>query len=207
MPHLLRLGHTGVGLEPSAKAWQVAVESVSRYEGLRVVRSPEELGGERFDYLLALEVLEHIEDDHGALRTWRSWIKPGGRILVTVPAHMRSWSRADEFGGHFRRYERPELLKLFEDQRFVVDACWTYGFPLTSITSRVRKLLYRHKRIEGEMMERTMASSFDSVRKIGVGATVLAPLFEAAVRPFHWLQLPFRGTELGDGYVVCAHPR
>ena len=57
-----------------------------------------------FDLVACLDVLEHTEDDAVALRELRRVTKPGGRLIVTVPAHPRLWSHHDELNGHRRRY-------------------------------------------------------------------------------------------------------
>src|SRR3546814_6549126 len=64
---------------------------------------------------MAFEVLEHIEDDHAALRQWLGWLKPGGILLMSVPAHPSQWNAADVWAGHFRRYRKRELLGLVEE--------------------------------------------------------------------------------------------
>jgi len=92
----------------------------------------------RFDYLLAFEVLEHIEDDRTALATWHSWIKPGGFILISVPAHMKKWSPSDVWAGHFRRYERLDLAELMTAGGFTIEHFETYGFPLANAISPLR---------------------------------------------------------------------
>jgi SAM-dependent methyltransferase len=58
----------------------------------------------RWDAVCLFDVLEHIEDDAGALRACRPLLAPGGRLMVTVPAYAWLWSRHDELLGHRRRY-------------------------------------------------------------------------------------------------------
>lgn len=94
--------------------------------------------GNRFDYLFAFEVLEHIEDDRAALTAWRSWIKPGGLMLMSVPAHMKKWTVSDTWAGHFRRYERSPLVEMITASGFTVEHCENYGFPLANIISPLR---------------------------------------------------------------------
>lgn len=62
-----------------------------------------------FDLIVLLDVLEHIEDDGAALRALRPRLKPGGQLLVTVPALPALWSYHDERHQHFRRYRKSEL--------------------------------------------------------------------------------------------------
>lgn len=57
-----------------------------------------------FDLTVSLDVIEHLEDDVGALRELRRVTKPGGALLVTVPAYQWLWSGHDEINHHHRRY-------------------------------------------------------------------------------------------------------
>jgi SAM-dependent methyltransferase len=62
-----------------------------------------------FDLVTCLDVIEHTDDDVAALRELRRVTRPGGRALLTVPAHPRLWSLHDEVNGHRRRYTRSSL--------------------------------------------------------------------------------------------------
>lgn len=64
------------------------------------------------DIILAMDVLEHIENDYSALEEWVKTLKLGGLILITVPAFMHLWSNHDTFLGHYRRYKKSELKKI-----------------------------------------------------------------------------------------------
>ena len=70
------------------------------------------LGGGQFDLVCAFEVLEHIEDDAAAVRQWAARLRPGGWLLLSVPAHQRRYGPADELVGHFRRYDPARLTAL-----------------------------------------------------------------------------------------------
>jgi SAM-dependent methyltransferase len=70
------------------------------------------LGDGSADIVTALDVLEHVEDDgRGMQEIWRI-LKPGGRMVITVPANMWLWSDWDESLGHYRRYSRRGLKNL-----------------------------------------------------------------------------------------------
>lgn len=62
-----------------------------------------------FTLLLATDVLEHVEDDEGALRELHRVAAPGARLLVTVPAHQWMFSDHDRSHHHHRRYSRAQI--------------------------------------------------------------------------------------------------
>ena len=68
-----------------------------------------------FDLLTTLDVLEHIEDDRAALREVRRVLKPGGRMVATVPANPWMWGAQDEVSHHFRRYTADGLRMAVAD--------------------------------------------------------------------------------------------
>ncbi|MDE3166165.1 MAG: methyltransferase domain-containing protein [Acidobacteriota bacterium] len=63
----------------------------------------------RFDTVLYIDVLEHIEDDRAELQRAARLLNPGGSIVVLGPAHQFLFSPFDAAIGHFRRYNRPSL--------------------------------------------------------------------------------------------------
>jgi ubiquinone/menaquinone biosynthesis C-methylase UbiE len=65
---------------------------------------------ESFEMAVCLDVIEHLEDDIGALKELRRVIAPGGSLLVTVPAYQWLWSSHDEINHHHRRYSTNTLL-------------------------------------------------------------------------------------------------
>lgn len=75
------------------------------------------------DLLYSFNVLEHIEDDVAALQTCHQKIKPGGRILIYVPAFQVLYSSMDKQVGHWRRYSRQELTAKVRQAGFEVLRC------------------------------------------------------------------------------------
>lgn len=64
---------------------------------------------ERFDAILYLDVLEHIQDDRAELRCASQHLKPRGKLIVLTPAHNRLFSTFDQAVGHLRRYTKATL--------------------------------------------------------------------------------------------------
>lgn len=72
----------------------------------------EDVGALTFDTILYIDVLEHIEDDHGQLLTAAAQLRPGGRLVVLGPAHQWLFSPLDVAIGHYRRYTKRGLQGL-----------------------------------------------------------------------------------------------
>ena len=71
-----------------------------------------DVADQRFDTILYIDVLEHIEDDASELKRATSLLRPGGRIIVLSPAHPWLFSPFDAAIGHFRRYNLAMLQEI-----------------------------------------------------------------------------------------------
>ena len=154
------------------------------------------------DVLLSTEVLEHIEDDHAALKNWFELVRPGGHLLLSVPAHQHLFSAEDEMAGHFRRYSRRDLEKKLVAAGFELPKICSYGYPLGVVLKKLRTYVAARKlRADARSrQERTEASGverkqWNSLRWI---------LNDVCFLPFHLLQMCFLNTDLGDGYIAVA---
>lgn len=72
-----------------------------------------------FDVVASLDVLEHTPNDVTALKEWLRVLKPGGKLILTVPAYQWLWSSHDEDNLHFRRYSKRSLRKVINSQNKV----------------------------------------------------------------------------------------
>jgi SAM-dependent methyltransferase len=99
-------GHNISCFEPDQLQSEV-IES----NGLLVARSMDEIETDSLDFMYSFNVLEHIEDDVSALKQWLTLLKPGGKMLIYVPAFQFLYSSMDEKVGHFRRYKKSELIQ------------------------------------------------------------------------------------------------
>ena len=73
-----------------------------------------------FDLVCALDILEHVADDEGALRELARVAAPGATVLLSVPLHQHAWTAFDEFVGHCRRYEPDRIMTLLAQHGFSV---------------------------------------------------------------------------------------
>lgn len=81
---------------------------------------PDSLAGRAFDTIVCMNVLEHIEDDRRTLNRFLSMLKPGGKLVLVVPAYRWLFNPLDSNDGHFRRYERTELNEKLKTAGFDV---------------------------------------------------------------------------------------
>ena len=71
-----------------------------------------------FDLVTALDVIEHIDDDRGTVQELHRVLRPGGRLLVSVPAFQWMWGPQDDISHHKRRYVAGEVRTLLEQSGF-----------------------------------------------------------------------------------------
>ncbi|TCP67132.1 2-polyprenyl-3-methyl-5-hydroxy-6-metoxy-1,4-benzoquinol methylase [Heliophilum fasciatum] len=94
------------------EAW--AAEMATKKSGIAVSKGslPHEVPFSplSFDLIFLLDVLEHVENDQDALKVLYSLLRPGGHLVITVPAFSFLWSYHDEYNHHHRRYRLPDLM-------------------------------------------------------------------------------------------------
>jgi SAM-dependent methyltransferase len=101
------------------------------------------VGDGRLDAVLALDVLEHV-DDAPALDEIHRVLRPGGLLMMTVPAHMWLWSYRDVASGHLRRYNRRSLGMALRGACMSVTEIRAYQFLLFPLVAAGRLLRGRH---------------------------------------------------------------
>ena len=80
-----------------------------------------------FDLVCAFDIIEHVDDDEGALAEVARTAKAGGIILTSVPLHPALWTTFDDFVGHKRRYEPPQLLSKLTRHHLTVERSAVFG--------------------------------------------------------------------------------
>src|SRR5262249_51270925 len=83
--------------------------------------APEEFIKTPFDSVVCLNVLEHIEDDLFALEQMNHVLKPGGKLALLVPSHRVLYGEFDRAVGHYRRYEKKELINKLKKTGYLIN--------------------------------------------------------------------------------------
>jgi SAM-dependent methyltransferase len=196
---LARLGRY-VGLEPDPKSYAVAIERVGAQGGEVRQGSLERLAdGEDFDLVCAFEVLEHIADDVGAVRDWVARVRPGGHLLLSVPAFGARFAAADELVGHVRRYDPPALRLLLRRAGLDDTDLRLYGAPAGYLLEAARNAI----------SARRLTSAGTAAERTGHSGRYLQPAenwqglaIRVGTAPFRLAQRAFPSR--GPGIVVRA---
>jgi SAM-dependent methyltransferase len=118
-----------------------------RYAGVSVGQVPDDLPAPgSVDLVAAFDVIEHIDDDHGAVRAIHESLRPGGWFVCTVPAFQFLWSSHDEVNHHKRRYRRAQLRQLLMDSGFDVEKLTYFNswlFPAVVAARMLSRLRHR----------------------------------------------------------------
>jgi SAM-dependent methyltransferase len=129
---LSQFGHVdALELDDEARAF------AEKRVGRAIMRAPlPELAGvpeHHYDLIGALDVIEHIDDDHAAIAAIATRLKPGGKFVITVPAHPWMWSAHDVVSHHKRRYSKISLRRLIDGSPLRIDSIGYFNsllFPL-----------------------------------------------------------------------------
>jgi SAM-dependent methyltransferase len=151
LDQLARFGDPhGVELNPIALSAARARGHAVRGAPVEAIPHPEA----SFDLVTCLDVIEHTDDDAVALRELRRVTRPGGRLVVSVPAHPRLWSRHDEVNGHRRRYTRRSLRAAAEPAGWHVERMTGFNVFYLAPAALVR-IVRRDGREGGSELELT----------------------------------------------------
>lgn len=200
---LAKSGYRGVGVDISPEAIATARERLQGHAVSAELKNVGDVAGV-FDVVIASEVLEHCADDVGFLAELKAKVRPGGYLVITVPAHMDKWGANDEFCGHLRRYGREELRSKIEQAGLKPVCIYSYGVPVYNLMKPFYdRAIGKQRTQDDQLEERTKKSSGMWLFTGGKGLFHL--LFnDVTMYPFYILQRLFFKTDLGNGYFAAA---
>jgi SAM-dependent methyltransferase len=207
--HLARRGWRGTAIDGSASALARARERLAPYPGVDVRQGwIDDLDG-AWRTVLMWDVLEHLDDDRGALERVVRLIAPGGHLLVAVPSNPREWRWDDDFYGHVRRYTDASLRQLLHDAGLRVVTIEDFTFPMYWALRRVYTRVKRPASAGGDAQQATLASATRNAWDMGAVsrlAQASAPLWRPLNRLQHRLfrRMTARGHEV---FALAAKPR
>jgi len=106
--------------------------------------------------ILMSEVLEHTRDDKPVLAELRRVLSCGGKLVVTVPAFGFIFSPCDEMLGHFRRYDKAELLNLLEGFEVTYSTYWNFFLSAPAIFLKLAKKALNRRTYDASAKNRVL---------------------------------------------------
>ena len=91
----------------NAVLWDIMKDEVGDYKG-------------KYDTVICINVLEHLKDDNLAIQKMKELLKPGGKLIIMVPALQKLYCSLDENVGHYRRYDKGDLQRLAKDNHLTI---------------------------------------------------------------------------------------
>jgi SAM-dependent methyltransferase len=195
-----------LAVEPDPTCFLVAESRVKPAGGQVLNLAAENLDSDRkFDLVCAFEVLEHLEDDTAALKSWTRHIAPGGHLLLSMPAWPERFNEWDRLAGHYRRYS-PEQARLVVENAGLIDVRttlygWPLGYALEAVRGRIARRTQSASEDDGSSMQQRTAGS----GRVLQPRAALGKVLQLGVMPFVVLQRlrPANGTGL---VVVGRNP-
>ena len=145
-------------------------------------------GDSVFDAVFLFDVLEHVDEEEKALSEIHRVLRPGGKLLVTVPAFMFLYGLQDEVSEHKRRYRRPALVEVLRRSGFQVDYASYFNTLLFPPIAAVR--MFRRVFPAAKTASSNGSSDFD-LRLPGVVESLLEKLFSLERHAIGPAELPF----------------
>jgi SAM-dependent methyltransferase len=179
---------SGIELNPLA----AEVARARRLGDVRIGRLEElPFEDDSFDLVTCLDVIEHTPDDRVTLEELRRVTRPGGWLVVTVPAYQALWSTHDEVNHHYRRYGRTGLRVAASEAGWRVERMTSFNSLMLAPAAAVRLSQRRRQRAGAE-----------HVSELELGPSWLNGLLERPLRAeARWLG---RGRTLPAGLSLLA---
>lgn len=148
--YFAKKGWAGKGIDVSEEAIVLAKKALSEYPNVSVEHKDVSHLDGKYNTIFLCDVLEHVDNDTEFLQNVKKMAhngRAGTYLVVTVPVFKKEWRWDDEFYGHIRRYEIPELTNLLEATGFKVLDIWDCTFPFFWLLRRLYTFIFPKKMI------------------------------------------------------------
>ncbi len=174
-----------IGMDMSAEAIRFARTRCDRPMLLGdITKVP--LADGTLDLVTAFDIVEHVDDEQGALAELARVCKPGGHVLLTVPAFQLLWGNQDVVSHHKRRYRLGQLQRSVEGVGLRIVTLSYFNSLLFPIVAAVRVA----RRLRGESHDGEMPKSDFTMTKPGLVNDTLTHVFGAEGRLLTRWRLP-----------------
>lgn len=155
------IGNFTPALTKYGKVWAIDIESGYLDQTRKVVngevlvgvgdieKGKYNFGDKKFDSIVCLNVLEHIKNDREALKNLYKLLKDRGYLILLVPSHPKLYGAIDQSIGHFRRYDKNDLINQLKDTGCVLVSCKRVNF-LGGIGWWVAQRIFKEKTVKEE---------------------------------------------------------
>jgi len=143
---------------------------------------------EEYEVIGLFDVLEHIEDDRKALSMIHKALRPGGHLVLTVPAYQFLWSCHDDISHHVRRYDRKVLMAKLKQSGFSLSRLTYFMFLLFPVLASMRLLSRLFDIRKNKTEETTVSFAFKTIPIVNDVFLALLRLEKYLIR---YMDLPF----------------
>jgi len=198
---LARLGFSGAGYDPSPDARRVAA-GLLESEGINTVELLDQLPEhDRFDYLFLLEVLGYLDHPADELRRYSRMLLPGGMLVFSFVRERAGYS--PEVVRDMRTFSAAEVDHLLTEASLRAKVKWNYGFPLANMMRPAMNAFHlaRLRRPGTAGDGRLLTGLYHTAPWMDVVGGLINRI---TIWPWAALQMIFKNTNLGNGYVIAA---
>lgn len=144
-----------------------------------VTKNPSPKLQKQFATVYAINVLEHIEDDVTALKNIKKTLKSKGKVVLLVPAKQFAYSKLDKQLGHYRRYEKQELIDKLKSAGYAIEQIEFFniaGLASWMLRNKIERNHYQLRPYQIKLFEKLVPvfRRIESVIPVPLGISLIA---------------------------------